>query len=116
MPGYKLWGAVGAKLLGFGVILVYSFWEAQRLRRFPFEYQKLLRICFFAMLSAAGFFALRPVNLWLQAGISLMCAMIFPAAVFLFCLNVDERSYVVAGAIRLYPGRSPAIIEAAHIC
>jgi O-antigen/teichoic acid export membrane protein len=115
IPRYKLWGAVGATLLGFGVILVYSFWEAQRLRPFPFEYQKLLRICFFAMLSAAGFFALRPVNLWLQAGIALMCAMMFPAAVFLFCLNVDERSYVVAGAIRLYRGGSPEIEEAQEV-
>jgi O-antigen/teichoic acid export membrane protein len=103
IPRFQLWGAVAATLLGFGVILVYSYWEAQRLRRFPFEYGRLLRICLVAGLAAAVFYAIRPANVWSQAGVALLCALIYPAGMWSFCLDVEERSQlllIARGAFR----------------
>jgi hypothetical protein len=78
-------------MLGFGVILVYSYWEAQRLRYFAFEFGRMFRVCVVAGLAAAIFYALRPANLWLQSVDGLICIAVYSVGVWSFCLDREER-------------------------
>jgi O-antigen/teichoic acid export membrane protein len=95
IPSFKLWGAVAATLVGFFVTLCYGFWEAQRLRRFHFEYQKLMRIALFAAAAIAGFFFVRPTGFWLQSGMAALLAVGYALSVFFGCFDKEERDSLI---------------------
>jgi O-antigen/teichoic acid export membrane protein len=95
IPKFRLWGAIIATLIGFGVILVYGFWEAQRVRRFRFEYGRLLRIALFAVITVGVFQAVRPADLWLQAALACLFSGAYAAALWTVCFDADERTAVM---------------------
>jgi O-antigen/teichoic acid export membrane protein len=115
IPRFQMWGAVAATLLGFGVILAYSYWEAQRLRRFPFEYARLLRLCLVGGLAATVFYAVRPANLFLQGGVGLLCAAIYPVGIWSFCLDAEERRQLWQHARRAFSRVIAEDVEAAPV-
>jgi O-antigen/teichoic acid export membrane protein len=100
IPRFKLWGAVAATLIGFTVILVLSFWEAQRVRSFRFEYGRLARTAVFALVTVGLFYGIRPSGLWTQTALGALFSGAFAAALWAGCLDADER----AGLVRLREG------------
>lgn len=115
IPRFRLWGAVAATLFGFGVILIYTYWEAQRVRRFHFEYERLLRISLVAGLAAVVFYATRPENPWLQVGIAAVCAAIYPAGVWAWCLDAEEREQLWSTAKGLFKKSGTPDVETAAV-
>jgi O-antigen/teichoic acid export membrane protein len=98
IPLFGLWGAVAATLLGFVVILCYGHWEAQRLRKFPFEYRQLLTILLVGASVAAAFYILGPASPWQRVMIAVSCAAIYCISVFSLCLDSEERLNVLTAA------------------
>jgi O-antigen/teichoic acid export membrane protein len=99
IPPFRIWGAVAATLWGFLVTMGYGFWEAQRLRRFHFEYQKLMRIALFGTVAIVGFFLFRPRNLWLQFGMAVLLTGGYVLSVFFGSFDKEERDSLI-GMIR----------------
>jgi O-antigen/teichoic acid export membrane protein len=95
IPQFKLWGAVAATLVGFFVTLSYGFWEAQRLRRFHFEYEKLLRIALFTAVAISAFFLFRPAGLGLQFGMAVLLTAGHALSLFFGCFDKDERDSLI---------------------
>jgi O-antigen/teichoic acid export membrane protein len=96
IPLFKLWGAVAATLAGFSVILIYSFWEAQRLRRFSYEYNRLLRIAVVTTASICGFFMVSPSGLVAQCGVAALFTVGHVLSLFFGCFDRDERNSFVS--------------------
>jgi len=92
IPRFKVWGAVAATLIGFTVILFCSFWEAQRVRSFRFEYGRLARIGVFAIVTVGLFYAVRPAGLWMQTALGCLFSGAFAAALWAACLDGEERA------------------------
>jgi len=101
IPRYKMWGAVAATAIGFGVILVHSVWEAQRLRHVTFESRRILRSCLVAAAAIAIFYAIRPAGFGMQLLAGLGCAAIYPYGIWLLCLNAEERKTIWSALVRL---------------
>jgi O-antigen/teichoic acid export membrane protein len=45
IPRYRVWGAVAATVIAFVTMFGYSFLASQRVRRYPFEYGRLAKLC-----------------------------------------------------------------------
>lgn len=95
IPQFKLWGAVAATVIGFSVTLAYSFWEGQRLRPFPFEYRKLLRIALLSIAALSIYFLLRPVDFLFQLALAALLATGHILSVFFGCFDKEERTSMI---------------------
>lgn len=113
IPPFKLWGAVYATLFGFLVILIYSYFEAQRVRYFRFEYGRLLRIVCFAPTLLVVFCFLRPANLWLEAGLASLFTVLYGVILLFYCFGSEERESALAAINTLWKRLSsrPAAAE-----
>jgi len=98
IPMFKVWGAVAATLIGFTTILVYGFYCAQRLRRFDFEYARLLRTALMGCVSVGVFYAFRPQSLRLEPIVAAGCFTGYLAWIFCGCLDSAERAELLAVA------------------
>jgi O-antigen/teichoic acid export membrane protein len=94
IPAYKAWGAVAATALSFVAMLILSFWEAQRIRRFSFEYGRLLKIAISGSTSLA-ILMINPGTLVPQIALSLLGMAVFAAGlVFTGFFQPDEKHLV----------------------
>jgi O-antigen/teichoic acid export membrane protein len=96
IPRFRLWGAVAATVFGFLVVLVYSFYEAQRLRYFRFEYARLSRIVGFGGATAGSFYLLHPSDFWVKSGLAFGLVILYGAALLFACLGRAERDSAVS--------------------
>lgn len=97
IPLFRLWGAVAATSLAFSVMFVFSFWKAQRVRLFTFEYRRLALIVLVASATAMGFYLTRPESLWLQLALGTLFAGLYPVALLLFDFFHADEKLVIAG-------------------
>ncbi len=95
IPQFKLWGAVAATMVGFSFTLGYGFWEAQRLRRFRFDYQKLLRIALFTAIAISAFFLLHPAGLGPQCGLAVLLTAGHALSVLFGGFDKEERDSLI---------------------
>jgi len=79
IPVYKLWGAAFATLLGFSVMLLYGLHQAQKLRRFPFEFRRLSQILACGAVTILFFYWLGIEGFWRQLATGVGVACLFPA-------------------------------------
>jgi O-antigen/teichoic acid export membrane protein len=79
IPTLKLWGAALATVGGFGLMLAYSFQQGQKLRRFPFEYGRMLHVVVCAAAVIALLFFIHPEVFWIQIAIGIPLVLLFPA-------------------------------------
>jgi O-antigen/teichoic acid export membrane protein len=92
IPRFKATGAAWATLIGFTVILLYGFWEARRVRAFPFEYGRLARIALLALATVGLFYLVRPSAVVWQAAVGCLFCGGFAAALWAGCLDGEERA------------------------
>jgi O-antigen/teichoic acid export membrane protein len=92
IPRYKAWGAVASTGIAFSVMMVGGYIQAQRVRKFHFEYRRLAMI---VLLGAAAWIAgalIQPptVLLRLISGVSIVAAFLASLAALGF-FDSDER-------------------------
>ena len=92
IPRFKVMGAVWATVIGFTVILLHGFWEAQRVRAFPFEYARLARIALLALAAVGSFYLVRPSDVVRQAAVGCVFCGAFTVALWAGCLDGGERA------------------------
>lgn len=80
IPPLKVWGAVVSTLLAFAVMFVLGLWQAQKVRRFPFEFRRMLSAVSWAVLLGAAFYWVQPEDLGLQILLALLVALLYPLA------------------------------------
>jgi O-antigen/teichoic acid export membrane protein len=78
IPNFKLWGAVASTALGFGTMFVIGLWQAQKLRRFTFEYRRMILGVLAALAIGAVFAAARPNNPWMALALGTLGAACYP--------------------------------------
>jgi O-antigen/teichoic acid export membrane protein len=78
IPTFKLWGAVASTVLGFGTMFIIGLWQAQRLRRFNFEYRRMILGVLAAAAIGAIFAAAQPYNPWLALIMGTLGAACYP--------------------------------------
>jgi len=92
IPRYTLWGAILATLIAFGVMLAAGFWQAQRVRRFDFEYRRLAIVFAAALPAALASWWYQPSGMLLQLAFG---AVLFSSYLVLLALarfpDEDER-------------------------
>src|SRR5262249_21178719 len=91
IPVFKVPGAVAATLLSFLVVLICSFREAQRLRRFQFEYSRMLRIAALAAVNVCGVPLVPAAGFVLQSCLASLLASSYGFALLFGCFNRAER-------------------------
>jgi O-antigen/teichoic acid export membrane protein len=112
VPAFTLWGAVAATGLAFSAMFLLSFWKAQRVRWFPYEYRRMAIILIAAAVPVLLFRAMQPSHFWLRQLWAGGLACLFPG--LLWCLGfLDEEE---KAAIRLlWPGMTAVAHTAAQL-
>jgi len=97
IPPFHLWGAILATGISFLAMLIISFWQAQKVQHFDFEYGRLLSIgaCGAAVIGA--YFLLEPRNVWLQLTLGAFLVLLFPGLLFLGGFFKQDERAAVAG-------------------
>jgi O-antigen/teichoic acid export membrane protein len=83
IPTFKLWGAVASTLLGFGTMFVIGLWQAQKLRRFAFEYRRMILEVLVAAVIGATFSFIRPANPWMALSLALLGVACYPLVLWI---------------------------------
>jgi O-antigen/teichoic acid export membrane protein len=96
IPRFKLWGAVAATLIGFLVILIYTYWEAQRMRYYCFEYRRLLQTAGIALAFVSCFHLLRPSGVLAELAAGVLAMVLYTCAIIFGVFEREERVAAVA--------------------
>jgi O-antigen/teichoic acid export membrane protein len=92
IPSFKLWGAVAATLIGFGTMFGIGLWRAQKVRRFEFEYRRMILGVLTAAAIGTLFNAVRPDNTWVALAIGTLGSVCYPLILWLTGFaHPDER-------------------------
>lgn len=83
IPRFKLWGAVIATGVGFVALSVMSFWIAQKLRPFDFEWGRLVKLVIAAGPGLLLPVLLSPASLPAQVAVGLLAVVAFAAVLVL---------------------------------
>jgi len=110
IPRFHLWGAVASTLAGFGVMLTAGLWQAQKVRRFPFEYQRMMIAGGLGIAVGTAFHALRPENLWLQVAVGVVCAGLYPVALALLRFPHADESRALRQLAAAVLRRKPVLV------
>jgi O-antigen/teichoic acid export membrane protein len=100
IPRYGVWGAVIATVCAFLVVLVYSFWVAQRVRHVDYEYLRFGKLAACAAAVVGVFFAFRPASLWGELALGVGMTLLFGGLLYVTRFLQDEESRYVAGKVR----------------
>lgn len=97
IPAFKVWGAIAATGIAFLLLLVLAYFRAQRLRKFHFEYGRLLKIGFACAAVMAVFLSVSPGSTLLQAveGVG-MLALFLGILAATRCFTADEVRAILA--------------------
>lgn len=77
IPLFGIWGAVAATLVTFVVMSVVSYFVAQRVQAYQFEWLRILRVMVAASTAIAISTASATESLWLQSGIAVLSVLVF---------------------------------------
>jgi O-antigen/teichoic acid export membrane protein len=113
IPALHLWGAAWGTLVGFVAMTAASIYWGQKLRRYDFEYGRMMRLLVYSAAALAPLELIRPQSFWPQVGLGVLLFAAWTAAVlFTGLLQADEREKLAAliGSIRaaLGPKREAA--------
>lgn len=95
IPRFGAWGAVASTLVGFTWMLIFGFWQAQRVRHFAFEYRRLAIIAVASSGSVALLHVIPIWNDWVELIVGMLLIVIFPAILYtLRFLDKEEVEYL----------------------
>jgi O-antigen/teichoic acid export membrane protein len=100
IPIFKLWGAILATGISFVAMFVVSFWQAQKVQHFDFEYGRLLAVGGCGAGIIAGYSMLEPRSVILQLVLAVLSTLLFPAALFLGGFFREDERAAIAGLLR----------------
>ena len=110
IPRFQVAGAIAATTIGFLVILLHGFWEAQRLRPFSLEYRRLSGIMSLAALIVVTFRWVCPADVWSQVGVAIVFLGVYLVTLYLGCFERSEREAAI-GAMKALLRRSPVEVD-----
>jgi O-antigen/teichoic acid export membrane protein len=92
IPWLKEWGAILATALSFGSMLVISFWQGQRIKRYPYEWKRLILIGAYAFAFSVFPVAVGPRSFAVDVlvGVGSLCGFLSALLVSGF-LRSDEK-------------------------
>jgi O-antigen/teichoic acid export membrane protein len=99
IPRYGIWGAVWATLAAFTFTFAVSLWQAQQVRRFPFEYRRLGLVLACAIPAAVASRLYEPQGLIAQVLIGCAIFASFPALLYLLGFLEDDERQMLSGRI-----------------
>jgi O-antigen/teichoic acid export membrane protein len=108
IPPFGLWGAVAGTLIGFGAMFVIGLHQAQKVRRFPFEYRRIAIATLAALAVGVTFTLARPNNIWLHAALALIFAGIYPALLFMIRFPHRDEYHAARYLLDLLTARLPS--------
>jgi O-antigen/teichoic acid export membrane protein len=109
IPQYRLWGAVGATVFGFSVILIYTYYEGQRLRPVAFEFGRIAGVAIAAGTTALMYYLARPNNLLLQAGLAIALIALYIVSMVVLCFSGKERKQITILAVEVLCRRTGTV-------
>jgi O-antigen/teichoic acid export membrane protein len=77
IPPFKMWGAAAATLLAFIGMTVYSYWKTQRIKRYHYEVNRLLKIGVSALIASGAVLIGMPVPLVAQFAVATGGVLLF---------------------------------------
>jgi O-antigen/teichoic acid export membrane protein len=99
IPTFQVWGAVFATLLGFVVILFFSVWQAQSVRKFAFEFGRIARITAYGIATGVFFELVRPQRMWLEVLVGVAFAVAFLTTVWVSGLLAESEKRALRAGI-----------------
>jgi O-antigen/teichoic acid export membrane protein len=90
IPPFKTRGAVAATIAGFLVVLIYSYYEAWRLRRFTLEFGRIGRMLLFGTTAIVAFYGISPVGFVNEVGLASVCTAVYGSLLF-YCAGFDAE-------------------------
>jgi O-antigen/teichoic acid export membrane protein len=99
IPRMTLWGAVLATLLAFSVMFVVGLWQAQRMRRVPYEYGRMMKVAAAATPAALLCWWYKPGGLVAQFALGTAAVLIYGGLLWMMgFLTAEERAKVKQAA------------------
>jgi O-antigen/teichoic acid export membrane protein len=97
IPVLKLWGAILATGISFVVMFAISFWQAQKVQHFDFEYKRLISIGLCGTGVIGVYLFAEPSSIPLQLALGIGLVLLFPGLLFLGgFMKEDERAAIAA--------------------
>ena len=98
IPWLRLWGAIAATGISFGLMLVVSFWQAQKVQHFPFEIRRMFLIACTGVAMIAASIRLQPAGMYPRLFLGIAVALSYPMILAaLGLIEPDEKVLVRRG-------------------
>lgn len=95
IPVLKLWGAILATGISFLVMFVVSFWQAQKVQHFDFEYGRLAAIGGCGAGLIVAYSLIEPASIVMRLLLSTVVTLAFPVLLYLGgFFREDERAWI----------------------
>lgn len=101
IPIFKLWGAILATGVSFLFMFVVSFWQAQKVQHFHFEYRRMLAIGVCGASIIGVYFLLAPQPIWAQIALGVVLMLFFPILLILGGFFRKEESAAISEIVSL---------------
>ena len=106
IPPFKLWGAIWATGVAFGVMLVASLWTAQRVQYFHFEWRRVLLVAGCGLSLALLYLFVEPATARAQLILGILFTACYPCILIVpGFLRDDEKRFLRAQLVRLHGSR-----------
>ncbi len=91
IPRYRVWGAVASTVAGFAAMFAVGLWQAQKVRRYAYEYGRLAAVGVTTTALIVLFVFAKPQNPFLQIGLGMVLAGVYPLVLLWLGFADDEE-------------------------
>jgi O-antigen/teichoic acid export membrane protein len=106
VPRFKLWGAVMALVLGFGVMAASALWRGQQVRPFRFEFDRWAKVVVSGLAAALPSLVFHPAGFWAQIGLGAACLGVFGVLLVASGFATEGERRAIANVLRRFLGGS----------
>jgi len=100
IPRFGVAGAIAATGAAFVVLLIVSLWTAQRVRHFPLEINRLVKVVFIAFSLSCVFLITAPETAALRIAFGIVVAALYPLMLILARVPTKDESDTMAARLR----------------
>jgi O-antigen/teichoic acid export membrane protein len=104
IPRFRLWGAIIATGISFGLMLGVSYWQAQRVQHFAFEIRRMVLIAGSGVALIALFLQIEPVGMYSQLMLGISFILAYPMVLLLLGLVKPEEKAAIRQGIAMVRG------------
>src|SRR5579859_1611952 len=104
IPRFRLWGAIIATGISFGLMLGVSYWQAQRVQHFAFEIRRMVLIAGSGVALIALFLEIEPAGMYSQLMLGITFILGYPMVLLLLGLIKPEEKAAIRQGIAMVRG------------